>query len=291
MPKLIAIIISFNRYIQLEVSINKCIENNIDHIIIIDNNSNDDVINYLKGLSNNKVSVFYNDRNVGASAAFKQGVSYLKNICNLDNDIVVFLDDDAYICDSFKSKVMNIGDGYIAPRVVDLDGKILKMNQPWVKLPITLVDTIQYLFKRPIPNNIDIKQPIKVASFVGLTMKANTAYYNSKYIPKDFFIYYDDIFFTLLLTKDGLKGFYHHDIKVIHDTTDEKRINTLIRIKYLFINGVITYRKISRWWWIIMLSKLLSYSFSILIDNQSNKIIRIKQILKSIYLGYKKACE
>ncbi|MEF1218728.1 glycosyltransferase, partial [Photobacterium damselae] len=83
MSKLIGIIVSFNRREKLENSIKNCIDNDIDHILIIDNHSNDEVISYLKSLPKEKISVHFNDENKGASAAFKQAVSYLKEICDL----------------------------------------------------------------------------------------------------------------------------------------------------------------------------------------------------------------
>ncbi|HIF9435017.1 TPA: glycosyltransferase family 2 protein [Photobacterium damselae] len=288
MSKLIGIIVSFNRREKLENSIKNCIDNDIDHILIIDNHSNDEVISYLKSLPKEKISVHFNDENKGASAAFKQAVSYLKEICDLDNDVIVFLDDDAFISKSFKSQVLKIDMGFIAPCVTDLSGKILKMNRPWVKLPITFWDCFSYLLKRPVPSNKFNHEPIKAASFVGLTMKARTAYENRNYILDDFFIYYDDIYFTTSLTEIGIIGSYCHNINVFHDTTDEKRINNLLKIKCIFENGVVTYRKLSKWWWVIIFPKAFLYSFKILFDDMKNKRKRMYHIFRSIYLALKK---
>lgn len=259
-----------------------------DHLIIVDNNSEKEVVEYLHSLDKDKVSVIFNFQNIGASAAFKQGIEYLPNICDLNKTNIVFLDDDAYISHSFKN-ILSIGDsGYIVPKVINEEGDVLSMNKPLLYLPVTLLDTVKYLFRRPTPSNNTGVITVEAASFVGLTMRAETAYQYMNFIPHDFFIYYDDVYFTANLTMNSIGGLYNPDLIVFHDTTDRKRSHSIIRLKYLFRNGVITHRYISRWWWIIILAKSTLYSFDIIMDKSKEKKTRIFQIYKSIYQGFKK---
>ncbi|MGY5584082.1 glycosyltransferase [Vibrio cincinnatiensis] len=285
MNNLVCIIVSFNRENKLPTTIEQCLLNGADHIIIVDNNSNSEVINYLSSIENhNKISILYNSDNVGASKAFKQGVNCLKNIVDINNSNVVFLDDDSYISSSFKDSLC-YDDDFIVPKVVNLSGRRLRMNLPLLTVPSSFIDVIKYLLRRPVPKNDNI-QNIVSGSFVGLTMKSSIAYNNRELIPEDFFIYFDDVYFTLKLSECGYQGKYIPSLNVIHDTTDERRIGSDLTIYYLFRNAVITHREMTRWWWIIVFGKSLIYIVNILKLSQ-NKLSNIKSLFSGICDGIK----
>lgn len=285
MHSLVCIIVSFNRENKLPTTINQCLRNGADHIIIVDNNSNSGVLTYLSIIEgDDKISVIYNHDNVGASKAFKQGVNYLKNIFDIDDSYVVFLDDDSYLTPGFKQS-LNCGNYFIAPKVIDTSGHILRMNLPLLKAPSSFVDVIKYLFVRPIPKYNKV-QKIVSASFVGLTMKSSIAYKNRELIPEDFFIYFDDVYFTLKLSETGCEGKYVPSLNIIHDTTDERRIGSDVTIYYLFRNAVITHKEMTRWWWIIVFLKMVSYTITI-IRLSKNKYSNIKSLFSGVLDGIK----
>lgn len=72
----------------------------IDHILIVDNNSNDSEKELLKTLESNRVEIIYNDDNLGYSAAINIGSQYLVEKygeCNLiisNSDIVIMSEED-----------------------------------------------------------------------------------------------------------------------------------------------------------------------------------------------------
>ncbi len=285
MPNLVCIIVSFNRVNKLPTTIEQCLRNGADHIIIVDNNSTSDVIKYLSTIEfNNKISIIYNSENVGASKAFKQGVDYLKNVTDINNSYVTFLDDDSYLSSTFKSSLL-YDDGFISPKVMNMSGCQLRMNLPLLTIPSSFINVIKYLFKRPVPKT-DKVQKIVSASFVGLTMKSSIAYRNKELIPEDFFIYFDDVYFTLKLSEKGYQGKYIPSLNIIHDTTDERRIGSDLTIYYLFRNAVITHREMTRWWWIIVFCKSITYVVSIL-ERSKNKWSNIKSLFNGIYDGIK----
>lgn len=286
MRKLICIMVSFNRIDKLPIAVEECLANGADHIIIIDNNSTSDVTDYLLSIKDNmKLSVIFNKVNVGASLAFRQGVEYLPKVCDLDKSDVVFLDDDSYLSEKFKKKLVYDVD-FISPKVINTNGRRLKMNLPLLTIPSSFVDVLKYLFKRPIPEaNHEVK--IVSASFVGLTMKASLAYESRYLIPDDFFIYFDDVYFTTKLTNNGKQGKYIPKLEIIHDTTDVKRISSNITIYYLFRNAVITHKYMSsKWWWIIIFFKMLMYLF-LIAKRSKNKISHIKCLFSGILSGMK----
>ncbi len=283
MHNLVCIIVSFNRANKLPTTIDQCLLHGADHVIVVDNNSNSDVINYLSSIeSHDRISIIYNSDNVGASKAFKQGIDCLGSIT--DNGHVVFLDDDSYISSSFKDSLIYYDD-FIAPKVVNLSGRQLRMNLPLLTVPSSFSDVIKYLFRRPVPKNDNI-QDIVSASFVGLTMKSSIAYKHRELIPEDFFIYFDDVYFTLKLSEFGYKGKYVPSLNVIHDTTDERRIGSDLTIYYLFRNAVITHREMTSWWWIIVFAKSIIYTGAIL-RLSKNKLSNIKSLFSGIYDGIK----
>ncbi|MDE1515547.1 glycosyltransferase [Vibrio sp. dsl-7] len=280
--------VSFNRISKLPMAIGNCLSNGADHIIIVDNNSNDEVIDYLNSIKDsNNITVIFNDINVGASKGFMQAIESLNEVCDVKNSDVIFLDDDSYLSKDFKSRLYYDGANFISPRVVDERGHILKMNLPLVKSPSSFLDVLFYLLRRPVPDDITKNVNIVSASFVGLTMPADFACENKKSIPEDFFIYFDDVYFTLKLINDGYSGKYIPSLNIIHETTDYKRVNSVIVIYHLFRNAVVTHKYMTSWWWIIIFAKFIAYSVVILIRAEA-KIEMLKYMCLGIVDGIKR---
>lgn len=285
MNKLVAIIVSFNRAEKLSTSVQQCLINGVDHIIIVDNNSEQDVLNYLNSIVEyEKVSIIFNDTNNGASKAFWQAVEHLPLVCELQDSNVVFLDDDSYISTSFKNKLPSIK-GFMSPAVLNLEGCLLKMNLPLLSIPSSLLDVLMYLYKRPTPK-IGQSVSIQSASFVGLTMNAAIAYKYRYLIPVDFFIYFDDVYFTLKLSELGVDGYYDPNLEVVHDTTDTRRIGSQLTIYYLFRNAVITHREMTRWWWLIVFFKIISYG-SFIVSSKRECFSKLRAVIKGVVSGVK----
>ena len=284
-PKVIAIIVSFNRPDKVFFSINETLNNGADHIIIVDNSTDPMLKQKLNKFSKEKenISLLLNEDNLGASKAFQLGVELLPNICDLDNSIVVFLDDDAYLSSTFKDLQID-SKSFIAPLVTNKLNKRLKMNSPLIKIPKTLLDIMLYLFKRPVPN-ANKQSFIETASFVGLTMYARLAYENKGLIPDDFFIYYDDVYFTYKLTLNGYQGIFDPSLHVIHDTDDKKRSVSTLTLYYLFRNAVITYKLSSRWWGLIVALKYFRYLLDVCLFGTEKRIDKIKAMSNGVYDG------
>jgi len=275
MIRKICIIVSYNRPEKIKQSITLCLKHGVTDLIVVDNCSDEKTTNILKSFESDNLHIIYNNSNVGASKAFKIGAEYVLGLNFKANDIVTFLDDDSYISSRFYTSLdqVNVGDDFfIAPKVITPDGSILRMNQPLKLLPTTLLSSLRYLHNRPVPKGNEMES-IKTASFVGLTLKLETLSKYVKYIRDDFFIYYDDVFFTFKMSTYGVKGIYCPDLIVFHDTTDKKRVSSDILLYYIIRNGVFTQKNITRWWWLIEIPRLIYYACNVISKPDKIKLI------------------
>ena len=94
----------------------------IDHILIVDNKSNDEEIALLKQIKQNKIEILFNDVNSGYSGGINYGAKYLIDKykeCNLiisNSDIVIFAEDDI-------KKLIDLlnyeGIGLVGPHIIE----------------------------------------------------------------------------------------------------------------------------------------------------------------------------
>lgn len=92
--KTIAIIVTYSdRFHLLSEVIESCLSNDIDHIVVVDNNSFTNSKRQLKLLDKrlNKLEVIWNNANFGSAKAFKQGLIFARQS---NNSYILLLDDD-----------------------------------------------------------------------------------------------------------------------------------------------------------------------------------------------------
>lgn len=100
----------------------------VDHIVIVDNNSNEECIKFLKKIEGlNKVTIIYNDRNYGIARAINQGIDLL---IKLKCDWIITLDDDSVLEKDAVYKMLKAKDninknniGAVCPNVYDVNLK------------------------------------------------------------------------------------------------------------------------------------------------------------------------
>ena len=97
------VIVNWNSNYHLE----KCIKSilkypnkSLDKIIIIDNNSNDDSLEFLKLINNKKITLLKNSKNLGFAKACNQG----SNLANSKNDYILFLNPDIILSEKVLDK-------------------------------------------------------------------------------------------------------------------------------------------------------------------------------------------
>ncbi len=199
--KVYAVIVTFNRIDLLKQCLAATTNQSRkpDCIVVIDNASSDGTKEYLEHWKieepNIRIALHF-DRNTGGSGGFYRGIELA---CRLGANWVWVMDDDSLPESNCLEQLLNAGDiqeiGFLAPLVRWKDGSICLSNP-------TQADGVnwatRYEEKKPI---------IKVlsASFVGLLVHRDAVLKVGLPVP-EFFIWYDDIEYTLRITR-ALQGF------------------------------------------------------------------------------------
>ena len=189
------IIINYNDYKSTKHLVDNVVDyNNIDHILIVDNNSKEDEKNLIKSIKNKKIEKIFNDDNIGYSAAINVGAKYLEDKygnCNLiisNSDIVIMDEKDLTILIDLLSyeKV-----GLVVPSLMERG----KMNRGWKDSSPKL----DFMLGIPI-----------VKEFI----PDNVVYYNKDYYSADYSFVDNCSLAFFLITLDNLKKIGYMDEKV-----------------------------------------------------------------------------
>ena len=287
LDKILAIVVTYNRKELLKESIEALLNQtykNFD-ILIVDNNSSDGTYNeVVKNYENLKY--LNTGSNIGGAGGFNLGMKYA-----IENgyDYAWLMDDDSIAISTAlesvvqKSKKLSGDFSFISSLVKWTDNNFCWMNK------VTFLD--DEILKKY--NMIDDRVlAIMSASFVGCFINLNI----SKKIGlpiKEFFIYADDVEYTLRLSNE-VNGYLDFDSIIIHkmknnvqseiQTVDEDRID---RYFYDFRNNVYILLKNKKFKGVIFsLLRYFKYIFKILKCAKTKKLKRIWIITKGTFLGF-----
>jgi GT2 family glycosyltransferase len=280
------IMVSYNRDAQLIESIRHLLDTSIDEIVIVDNNSSIGTINILMSMAklDSRINLILLDENKGASYGFYIGLKELE--MKYDYFVTTFIDDDAYFEQPFLSKVKEIyrkigkDIAYITPKVINKDHIRLNMNRPMDFIPNSFVNIFQYLFFR---RRFGEKSGcVEAASFIGLTV-FNGKDKLSELVPKEYFIYYDDLTFTYRLSiLFNVKGMYVNNLNVIHDIKNGRRNYDEIRLFYMLRNCIKFYNEIDGKFFIYPFFVYINYFFNFLKNRELKVYFKVlKRIIKN----------
>ena len=151
--------------------------------------------------------------NTGGAGGFYEGV---KRAYEKGYDWLWLMDDDTLPQEEAMSKLLekiyelkNVNLGFVTSKVLWIDGTPHIMNIPSIK---PLVNNIPFNFYEN--KNVLV---VESASFVSLLL--NRKVVKKIGLPiKEFFLWADDVEYTLRITKHGFLGFYVKDSIVIHKT-------------------------------------------------------------------------
>ncbi len=227
--KLAAIVVTYQRLAQLQLTVAALLDEDVDQIIVVDNASTDDTPTWLATQDNPRLTVVTLDDNLGGAGGFEAGMAAARD--RFDPDWVVLMDDDARPAPGalaqFKAKSPTLDPdiGCVAGAVFYPNGTLCEMNRPsnnpfW-NLGLfarTLLRGSRAGFHLPdeafAPDAPDRK--IDVASFVGYFV-SRTGIARTGLPEGGLFIYGDDVLYSLRLRRAGLQMILMPSVRFVHD--------------------------------------------------------------------------
>lgn len=214
----------------------------------------------IKNLTDGNVIKFYYVRmheNTGGAGGFHEGV---KRAYKKGYDWLWLMDDDTISTSTslaiMMSKLKTINNvGFACSKVIWNDGKPHIMNIP----------SIKQLYRGRIPFNLYENEGVLIvetASFVSLLV--NIYVVEQVGLPiKDFFVWSDDVEYTLRITKSGFLGLYVKDSIVCHKTRSNYSANQVYdwRFYYKIRNNLWINRMYNRGKFFFLLIKHLVNTF------------------------------
>ncbi len=303
-PTLIPLIVTYNRIEFLKKILKIWLELPISKVVVVNNNSTDGTKAYLDALSkrDSRVIVIHLNKNLGGAGGFKKGLKFINS--NLrDYNWIVLQDDDAFPVKKsieyflYKKKKNNLT-AYMSA-VFNSKGKPCKMNipgfNPFKNLKIFLKSLIlgskgfhlneSYYFQN---NTINVD----FASFVGLYIHKDLL--TQVGFPKScFFLYADDIEYTLRITQKGFSIEFDPNLKFIHLTetlvNGKKIYKPIWKAYYTYRNNLILYRKLApKMFPLIVSIKTLDWIFKVRFYSGKTKYLKI--LFKAIKDGCTLKC-
>lgn len=183
-----AVVVTYNRLPYLKEVVNALQKSDtlVNHIIVVDNNSKQDTVDYLTSLGN-QIEYVRLRENLGGAGGFNRGVRYFME--HTDDDFVWLMDDDTVPHSDTLTNLLTFAEktpdfGFLASDVRWTDGTRAKMNNPAPKNRL-----------KKIPEDANEPEKLMNATFVSLLMKREII--NKIGLPiTDFFIWGDDIEYT-----------------------------------------------------------------------------------------------
>ena len=253
------------------------------HIVIVDNNSSDTtkmlIGGYLK--NNSKIHLIENKINLGYARANNIGIRYALKI--LKTDYVLLLNQDTIVENGVLDKLLHWSDkkgtAALGPKI------LIKKNKRiwWIG---SKVFKITDLFKTPrlaLSYQIDKEKedsffrekPAEVEAIVGCAVYLpKEIIENVGYLDEKFFMYGEDLDYSLRIRKKGYKMFVVPEAIVYHDVHLEKEalsiesdINKTLRRYYLHFLGslIVLHKHFSFFYslvWLIRVPFSIIYEFS-----------------------------
>ena len=221
---LAAVVVTFDRLTQLQLTLARLLAEPADQVIVVDSGSTDGSRAWLRGLDDPRVSVIEAAENGGGAAGFEIGLRAA--VARFDPDWCVIMDDDARpvpgALERFRAGAPQAD--AVAAAVRFPAGGICEMNRPWVNPfwhPGAFVRTLTG-GRGAFHLGDDAYAPkagraaIDGASFVGLFL-SRRAIRLAGYPEGGLFIYGDDVLYTLGLTKAGGRIVFDPAVAFEHD--------------------------------------------------------------------------
>ena len=286
MNKVVAVVVTYNRKILLEECINSLLNQTkpLD-IIIIDNASTDGTEKVVNKFTNKNLKYFNTGKNLGGAGGFNYG---MKKAVELNYDFCWIMDDDTIPnCDALetmldKAKDLDNKFSFLSSIVLWTDGSLCKMNKQ--SISPRAIANYPSLYK----NVVELKSASFVSCFINMKYAKMAGYPIT-----DFFIYGDDMEYTMRLTKYA-PGYLNPYSIVVHKMGSNEGINIIDvdkaridRYFYNYRNLSYIYRKYDKKEYKKFKLKYYYMKFKILFKAKNNKLKRLRAMSKGFRAGKK----
>ncbi len=230
--KLTAVVVTFNRLQQLQLTLPALRAEAVDHIVVVDNASTDATPGWLADQADDRVHVVRLPTNTGGAGGFEAGMAYARD--HLSPDWVVLMDDDARpqpgALDAFRNETPALEAtfpnlGIVVASVFYPNGSLCEMNRP-SRNPFWNLGLFAKTLFQGTRSGFHLTDadfapdapaiPIDVASFVGYFIHRR-AWEKSGLPEGGLFIYGDDVLYSLRLRRAGFRMAFAPMIRFTHD--------------------------------------------------------------------------
>lgn len=254
--KIAAVVVTFNRRDSLEVTLARLQQQDVDHIIVVDNASSDGTQAWLQTQTDPRLDVVLLSDNLGGAGGFEAALKHVTQ--TYDPDWTVLMDDDARpnsgALAEFRTQIAktdtNTGEyGAVAAAVFYPDGRLCEMNRP-SRNPFWNLGLLAQTLLRGARAGFHLTDAdfspdaptkhIDVASFVGYFV-SRSAVARAGLPEGGLFIYGDDVLYSLRLRRAGIGIVFMPSVRFEHDcsTMGEGFVyRPLWKIYYHCRNGV-----------------------------------------------------
>jgi GT2 family glycosyltransferase len=215
-------IVTLNRIDKLAITLRECANRGFQDIVVIDNGSTDGSRDFLSAQPG--LHVLFAEKNEGGSGGFNRLMHYF--IEKTQHKWLLLFDDDAYpafdmrlLGERLKSESGGHAPAYTF-KVTYPDGTICTMNRPGVNILNT--NPLRLMHRDHHVQDFDKACMVDFASFAGILLKRETIE-EIGYVSKEFFIYSDDIHYTLGISSRIGKIRYWPEFAFIHDCNRSSR--------------------------------------------------------------------
>ena len=297
MNSTIAVVVTYNRLDLLKEGIAALLEQSVPcDILIVDNASTDETPLWANEFRKTHPTVFY--ENTGANLGGAGGFNYgMRRGVELGYDHVWIMDDDAIAKPDALEELQKAGlqlkaqgtdssYGFLASVVYWTDGALCEMNRQRTKTHYLLKEDVEQALSK------DELIPIETATFVSLLIPAKTILKVGLPI-KDFFIWSDDVEYTVRITiRNKMPAYIVPKSGIIHKTRnnagsdivmdDAERID---RYRYAIRNGNYAYRHYSFRQYCVYLYNLAAKWILVWFRSKDHKLKRSWVIVSSFFQG------
>ncbi len=286
MSKVVAVVVTYNRKLLLKECINSLLNQTkpLD-IIIIDNASTDGTKNVVNSFISKNLKYFNTGKNLGGAGGFNYGI---KKAVELGYDFCWVMDDDTIPNKDALEEMINMSKklnnefSFLSGIALWTDGSLCRMNIQ------SISPNAIHNYKSFYKNTVELKSASFVSCFINMKYARMAGYPIT-----DFFIYGDDMEYTMRLTKYA-PGYLNPYSIVVHKMASNEGINIIDvdkaridRYYYNYRNLSYIYRKYDKKEYKKFKLKYYYMKFKILLKAKNNKFKRIRTISKGFRAGKK----